>query len=63
MNCPNCNTPMSKEPCTYKKTYGSLGDASIHYCEDCGYQVEVRHGKRIEIFDGVLAVDIKFLSS
>jgi len=49
---------MRTEPCTYAKTQGGLGDAAIHYCDDCGYQVEVRRGKRFMVFEGVREIDM-----
>jgi len=57
MHCPNCNTKLQSEQCTYTKPSGHLGDAVVYHCEDCGYEVEIQRGKRFVVFDGVPDID------
>jgi len=57
MDCPNCETTLQSEQCTYTKPSGRLGAACVYRCEDCGYEVEIRRGKPFVIFEGVRDVD------
>jgi len=57
MQCPNCQTKMDPEPCTYKRDSGCLGDAVIYTCPECEYQCHVAYGKVRVLFEGNPSVD------